>query len=421
MDKEARYIPRLAEDRIRNKLGERQVVVVEGARQVGKTTTVRRICSELGGTYRTLDDPDTLAEASDDLKGFMSQVEDASPMVIEEIQRMPRLILEAKRRADNEQRPGMFILVVSSDRRRMMAEVSELAGRASTVTMRPMCLAEVSGNAVPAGSKGVVQSMYDGTPPPASPPVDLDGVVGVGGYPRRVINPQDTDGWLADYISVLSSSIREATASRTVDHMPGVLRHAARMLGEPLNIQRVAWEMNKGRYTVSKLFDLLFDSFVLEPLWGDGTPYRRKHKQAKTPQVYLNDTGLAAALLGVGGVNVTNPTTWEQLLRNMVLCELRVDMGLNMPSFGPNVSYFSEHGGLEIDFLVSQGPTGELLPIEVKAASKVRTSDFKHLKEFRRIAGERCKRAIVMYGGDEPEELDRGILAWPISSLFTRR
>ena len=415
-----RYIPRLIEGRIRAKLAERPVVIVEGAKQVGKTTTVQKICSDLGGTFLSLDDLDTFEEAQGNPKGLLAVVEGSSPVVIDEIQRMPKLILEVKRRVDIEQRPGMFILTGSSDRYRMVTKREPLTGRATSMVMRPLCQAEIGGRD-PGTSPGVIRAMYDGTTPPAAGGADLAGAVALGGFPKCVMDPRGKPSWFDDYFNRdLALHVGQTTKSQSLTAISRFLRIAAARLGKQANIQDIAREMSKSTHAASSLYDIIRNSYLIEPLFGHGTPYR-KVRLASRPKLFLNDTGLATSMLGIDGADVTKTRHWGALLENFVLNELRTDMELNLPRTGPDIEYFTEHGGLDIDLIVSYGQVGEVMPIEVKATRNVTGSDTRNLRRFQEIAGKRCRRVVVMHGGDEFLELHGGVQAWPIASLFGNR
>ncbi|HEY5482377.1 MAG TPA: AAA family ATPase, partial [Propionibacteriaceae bacterium] len=105
-------VRRHVQDRVLEALEDTRVVVVQGARQVGKTTLVRAVLAERRGRLVTLDDPTTLRGARADPVGFLSQEADGL-LAIDEVQRAPELILALKLLVDRDPRPGRFLLTGS--------------------------------------------------------------------------------------------------------------------------------------------------------------------------------------------------------------------------------------------------------------------------------------------------------------------
>jgi predicted AAA+ superfamily ATPase len=101
---------RLLVKNLKNALDNRRIVIVSGARQAGKTTLTEQIKAP-GLEYRTLDDTDLLDFALADPKGFIKT--SAKTLVIDEIQKVPRLIPEIKMVVDKNNRNGQFLLTGS--------------------------------------------------------------------------------------------------------------------------------------------------------------------------------------------------------------------------------------------------------------------------------------------------------------------
>ena len=90
------------------------VVLLNGARQTGKTTLVRKIAEDRPGTtYFTLDDAATLAAAASDPAGFLAGLDGLA--IIDEVQKAPGLLPAMKIRIDRNRQPGRFLLTGSAD------------------------------------------------------------------------------------------------------------------------------------------------------------------------------------------------------------------------------------------------------------------------------------------------------------------
>ena len=425
-EKNPGYITRQVERQVRRGLSLFPVVVLEGARQVGKTTTVKRICRKLGGTYMTMDDVDTLYEAETSPKELLSVAKNGRLVVIDVIQRMPSLILEVKRVVDNDGRPGMFLLTGSGDRYHMLVERKPLAGRCMSIVMRPMSTVEIEsrnedrtsihGDGVDSGA-GVVEAMVAGAPPPASKSVRLADAVSLGGYPKCVLEPESKAVWINRFFQAdLQASMRQATRSQSVVALPVFLSHVASRIGKQANLLKIAGEMGQSHHNTRVLHDLVGNAFVIEPLPGERRKFRKRNVQVR-PKLYLNDTGLATTLLGLDGTSLPESQHWGALVENFVLAELRKSLEISrLDAF--SLSYFAESGGIDFDILLNCGPRDGLIPIEVKAATKVRSQDIRNILEFKKMVGDKCKRGYLLYDGDEVVEMTGGIQAWPISCLW---
>jgi len=109
---ESESIPRHLAGIAREVLSDEPVLILTGARQAGKTTMVRGLAAELGGTYVSLDEPDVLAAARADPMSIMRSV--LEPIVIDEFQRAPEILLAVKTLVDRHRAPGRFILTGST-------------------------------------------------------------------------------------------------------------------------------------------------------------------------------------------------------------------------------------------------------------------------------------------------------------------
>ena len=134
------YLPRLLSPLVTQALKTSPVMVVSGARQTGKSTLVQRL--ESGMTYLTLDDVETLDRAEREPDALLRS---PSPLVLDEVQRSPDLLLAVKRAVDAHRRAGRFVLTGSANLL-LMKRVSEtLAGRAVYASLWPLTRREQLG------------------------------------------------------------------------------------------------------------------------------------------------------------------------------------------------------------------------------------------------------------------------------------
>src|SRR5574342_487504 len=134
-------VPRRAAAAVVRALAESRVVLVNGARQAGKSTLVQVVAAQSPGVIvRTLDDPDMLAAAKADPKSF---VESDGLLVIDEIQRAPELLLAIKLEVDARPRPGRFLVTGSSRVLAMRSVPDTLPGRVAVIELWPFSQGEI--------------------------------------------------------------------------------------------------------------------------------------------------------------------------------------------------------------------------------------------------------------------------------------
>jgi predicted AAA+ superfamily ATPase len=168
-------------------------------------------------------------------------------------------------------------------------------------------------------------------------------------------------------------------------------------------------QMTLKRYLA--LFETLFLAVELPP-WFENLGKRL----AKTPKLYLNDSGVLAHLLGIEIEGfASHPTFLGPVLENFVVMELmKTAPGSRMR---PSVHHLRTSTGQEVD-VVLENRKRELVGVEVKAAATVSESDFNGLKAFRELVGERLKCGVVLYGGRAALPFGPRLWAVPIQSLW---
>src|SRR5690606_12964038 len=137
--------PRHITTRVRDALADTPVTVVNGARQVGKSTLVQSIASERDWPYYTLDDATTLAAIGHDPEGFLAGID--GTVVLDEVQRVPELFLAIKAATDRDRRPGRYLLTGSANVLLIPEIADSLAGRMEVLPLWPLSAAELDGEA----------------------------------------------------------------------------------------------------------------------------------------------------------------------------------------------------------------------------------------------------------------------------------
>ena len=139
-------LPRFAAESLERALGVMPVAVLTGARQTGKSTLARMHPTGADRSYFTLDDFGVLEQAQREPDALAAR---AMRITLDEVQRVPHVLLAIKRLVDEDRVAGRVLLTGSANLL-LMKEVGEtLAGRASYLTLWPMTRREQGGSARP--------------------------------------------------------------------------------------------------------------------------------------------------------------------------------------------------------------------------------------------------------------------------------
>src|SRR5271155_300858 len=155
-------IPRGIEPELRDILSVSRAAAITGPRQAGKSTLARQLAAAgVVPHYFTLDDEATRAAAKADPDGFALSL--PRPAVIDEVQRVPILMLAVKQILDNDPAPGQFLLTGSADLLTARVIADALPGRVEYLNLWPLARAEIEGK-----PDSVIDALLDGTPPRVS-------------------------------------------------------------------------------------------------------------------------------------------------------------------------------------------------------------------------------------------------------------
>jgi uncharacterized protein len=404
--------------RLLTALGDTPAVMLVGPRQAGKSTLVQGLAAgPHPARYISLDDLRTLEAARRDPVGIVEGAD--LPLVIDEIQRAPELLLPIKAAIDRDRRPGRFILTGSAQVM-LLPKVSEsLAGRIEVHTLWPFSQAEIEGV-----SGRIVELLLDedgtpsfGDPPSASREALIERIVR-GGFPEAVAREAERrDEWLASYLTaVVQRDLRDLANIERLAEVPAVLASLASRVRAPLNKTEVSSSVGIPRTSLDRYLNLLEHVFLVRrlPAW-----HTNRIKQiTKAAKLLLSDSALLAHLLRVDRRRLADD---ESLLGAVLECFVGMELvkQLSAARMRASLLHMRTAAGAEVDFVI-EAANGRVAGIEVKASATVRGEDFKHLTTLRdRLGEERFLRGVVLYPGAERLPFGERLEAWPLSTLWT--
>jgi predicted AAA+ superfamily ATPase len=409
-------IARAITPRLLAALGDTPAVMLVGPRQAGKSTLVQSIArGPHPARYLTLDDLRTLDAARRDPVGLIDGAD--GPLVIDEIQRAPELLLPIKAAIDRSRRPGRFILTGSADVMLLPTVSESLAGRVEVHTLWPFSQAEIEGVPGTAVELLLDESSRPG-PAPAVPRAELIERIARGGFPEALAREDDRrEEWLASYLTVIvQRDLRDLANIERLTEIPAVLASLAARVRAPLNKTEVAGSVGIPRTSLDRYLTLLEHIFLVRRL---PAYHSNRIKQiTKSPKLLLADSALLAHLLRASPGRLADE---DPLLGSVLECFVGMELVKQLAAAAPLASllHMRTAAGSEVDFVL-EGADGRLAGVEVKASSTVRAEDFKHLAALRdRIGPERFIRGVVLYTGGERLPFGERLEAWPLSALWT--
>lgn len=408
--------------RIEEALLDTPVVLLQGARQTGKTTLARELSAsgDHSRRYVTLDEAGVLAAARSNPTAFLEGLGDRA--TIDEVQFAPMLFPAIKALVDRERTPGRFLLTGSANVLLLPKLAESLAGRMELLSLWTFSQGELEGV-----SETFVDQLFardhDGQPAALAAESGTDGDLWMrvirGGYPevQKRLAPRRRSAWFGSYVTtIIQRDVREF--ANIVD--PGALHRLLELVaarnGALANFSEFSRSLSIPQSTLTRHFRLLEATFLLLRLrpWSSNLGKRL----VKSPKVYLGDTGLASSLLGRTSLDdLGHGPTRGALLENFVVTELAKQVGWSATA--AQLFHYRTQSGVEVD-VVLEASDGDLAGIEVKAASSIDSSDFDGLRHLRGVVGDKFVRGVLLYGGSEVLQFERDLVAVPVSALWTR-
>ncbi|GAA4383511.1 ATP-binding protein [Tsukamurella soli] len=363
-----RYLPRLADGMLDDRLHAMGAVLIEGVKGCGKTATARqRAVSEV-----LLDlDPDAELRASID-PGLL--LDGATPRLLDEWQRAPRLWDAVRRSVDDRGEPGQFILTGSAtpqdDLRRHTG-----AGRFATLTMRTMTLTEKQAVTPRASVVGLLSGV---SPTPSNCPLSVTDYldhIAVGGWPLLVgADQRAARTYLDGYLDVIiDHDIDEVSGSRRNPRLVRRFLHAyAQMVAQPASLaaimKRARDETDNGsvapaRDTAEVYLEALRRMMIVDEIQAWDPSVRSSKRLTTGPKRLLADPSLAAALLRMSPVRMLDDLNTAGFLFESLLAH---DLRVYAEAAGAACYHYREADGrLEVDYIV-ETRDGDWLGVEVK-------------------------------------------------------
>lgn len=377
------YFKRHLEEQILNASHYYPVIMVCGQRQVGKSTMLNHIC-EPGRRYVTLDDGNARRLASTDPALFFETY--GYPLLIDEFQRVPSILLEMKKIIDQkalagEDNNGMFWLT-GAQKFRMMQNVSEsLAGRIAIFDMAGLSAAEIEERPA-AMFHPDLQSIRERLKHSKRKNIhEIYDAIFRGDMPKLRSTDLDRDRFYMDYINTyIERDIKDLAQVGKLNEFYDFLVCMAARTAQELKYDEIAGTIGVSAPTAKSWVSILERSgviFILRPYYSNITK-----RLIKTPKVYFMDTGLAAYLCRwPSAETLENGAMDGAFFETYAVTEIvKSYYNAGKPA---DLFYYRDIDKKEIDLLIVEGD--KMYPIEIKKSKEPPRPDknFGVLRQFK--------------------------------------
>ena len=356
-----------------------KVVMVTGARQVGKSTMLKHLAQDSGRTYVSMDDGDVRELANRDPKLFFQMYQ--PPVLIDEVQKAPALFEQIKILCDESEERGRFWLTGSQSKKLMKQAGDSLAGRIGILKMYSLSAKELEGRPDDIPDSYSLSSLLQRKKAlPDNNILDVYSRIWEGGMPDMIsMDAEIRREYWNSYIDAYL--MRDAVDDNGILDTEGFrkfLRACAAFSGELVNYNNLGSAAGVSGSTAkewAKVLQTMGIIFLLEPYYNN-----ELKRMIKTPKLYFCDTGLCAFLSSwTSRDTLLNGAASGHYLENYVVSEM-----LRNSSYGEkkvNLNFYRDTNQKEIDLVLEMD--GQLHPFEIKRAA---SPDPKAIRAFSLLA-----------------------------------
>ena len=401
---------------LKDSLEDTPVILLVGARQVGKSTLVQSLNIEnYQPNYLTFDDLTILSAAKANPKAFLESIE--TPVIFDEIQRVPEIFLPIKEIVDSKKEAGSFLLTGSANVLLLPKIADSLAGRMEVLPLYPLSQGEIEGQ-----KENFIELICaDNLKLPKFTDKEsrgkLFGRVLTGGYPEVFERKTEKRrrAWFNSYITtILQRDVRDLANIEGVSDLPRLLSVLAARASGLINYADISRASGLPQTTLKRYLTIFKSLFLIEEIPSySGNLTRRL---VKSPKLIFTDTGLLAYLQNLNWEKIKfEPTLAGLILENFVFGEIRKQQSWSEIPF--EILHFRTSNDREVDIILELS-NGEVVGIEIKSGASVSNKSFRGLRVLEETLGKKFKRGIVLYTGDKVVTFEKNMFAIPVASLW---
>lgn len=374
-------ISRIQNPNIEQRLGNMPAVALLGPRQVGKSTLAKQLIQKYrDAIYLDLESAADLNKLRDPEAYFALHSEKL--ICLDEIQRTPELFPILRSVIDQRERNGQFLILGSASPQLIRQSSESLAGRISYIQLTPLVLRELE-------------------------PSLLRRLWLRGGFPRSYLASDDNNSfaWRIDFIrTFLERDIPQLGFSLSAKTLERFWQLCAHSHGQLLNGSKLGSAMGVSHHTIRAYIDLLEQTFVMRVL----PPYEAnlKKRLIKSPKIYIRDSGLLHALLGLETQDdlFSHPcygSSWEGFAIENIVSQL--------PEW--RASFYRTASGSEIDLILEKGARRIAVECKASTSPEVGRGFWNALKDLE------IEEAWIVAPVSESYPLRKGVTVTPLNEF----
>lgn len=382
-----------------------KVVLITGPRQVGKSTLFEKLM-EPGRTKVSLDDFDVLTLAKQDPNLFFQTYK--PPLLIDEVQKAPELLVQIKKIVDATDEKGLFWLT-GSQKFTLMKNVSEsLAGRVAVLDLQGLSQSEKLNNP----DRGIfVPDMPLQTKRPIWSAKETFKVIHTGSYPQLFDGITDWELYYKSYVDTyLMRDVKDIVQLGNELTFLRFLKVLAPLTAQQLNYANLARNIDVAPNTVKNWVNILQTLgiiYLLQPYFENNIGKRL----VKSPKVYFMDTGLCAYLCAIK----TSDALMESYLSGEFVETYAVSEIIKSYIHNgktPNIYYCRTLNQEEIDVVIEQND--KVYPIEIKQTA---TPNISMAKNFKLVDGQKKGIGCILCMSEKFIPINKDLYVIPISYI----
>lgn len=382
------------------------VVLLNGARQVGKST----LALDSFKNYLTFDDGELRLYAKENPKGFLKNLE--LPICLDEIQKVPTILEYIKMHIDSNRINGDFLLTGSSNILDYKDSKDTLAGRLCELRLHPLSSKEKNDKPF----ENIIEKLLnrDFKLPKKDYSDEIINHILDGGYPEILeLEGLSKDLWFKSYIATyIERDARDLADIRDIDSFIKFVNILATRSGTILNKSSLSNDVGIKDMTCENYLSIInriYQATLLRPYFINiGKTF------VKSPKVFFNDTGVLCSLLKINSKEqLINSPYSGQIYETYVFCELQKHISYLQKS--AQIFHYRTNDKKEIDFIIEID--NKILAIEIKQSSSVKKDDFKHIIDLQNKIDKKCL-GVVFYNGDVVIEFSDDLVAIPFGMFL---
>lgn len=367
------------------------IVLISGARQVGKST----LSLTLKNDYRVFDNLSERESALNDPIGYISSL--PKPITLDEIQKVPQILEGIKIDVDKDRKNGNFLLTGSANVLDMKKTKDTLAGRIIEIQMWPFSQKELNDKA----DDNIIDLLFDN---------GVDGLKSInishekilqaiidGGYPeiQKIDTVRGKTLWFHSYISTyVERDIRDVGELRDISAFIRFFNIIAPRSCGLINKSDLASDASLSEATVNNylsMLEMIYQISLLKPYSSNIS--KRFIKSAK---LFMTDSGVFCNLLGIKTIEeLLASKSKGEVIETFVYSELLKHLSYSIAQ--AQVYHYRTNDKKEIDFIIESG--NKILAIEIKSSQSIKKEAFKHIIDFQNKESKEIL-GIVFYTGD---------------------